>query len=91
MVIVLTGVHQNFCDPRVLFLLIVIADCPAYRRCLDELGPSADYGDNFHLENILKLVMGVVAARAGFTSPENWRETQGAIFSWIFSHSFSKA
>ena len=91
MVIVLTSMYQYLCDPRVLFILIVVSDRPAYRRSLDELGTGTNYSDNFHLENILKLVMGVVAARAGFTSLENWRETQGAILSWIFSHSFSKA
>jgi hypothetical protein len=47
-VIVLTGVYQNLCNPRVLFLLIVVSDRPANRRCLDKLGPGANYANDFH-------------------------------------------
>jgi hypothetical protein len=58
MVIVLTGVHKNLFDPRVLFLLIVASDRPAYRRCLDELWPGADYANDFH-SSVLNIFDGV--------------------------------
>ena len=48
MVIVLASVHHNLGDPRILSFLIMVSNGPTYRRCLDELGPGADYGDNFH-------------------------------------------
>ena len=77
MVIVLTSVHQNLCDPRVFTLLIVVSDRPAYRRCLDELGTGTNDSDYFHVETILKLVMVVVAARLGSANRETWRVNQG--------------
>ena len=48
MVIVLAGVHQNLYDPRVLCLVIVVPDRPAYRRGLDELRTGPDYANDFH-------------------------------------------
>ena len=50
MIIVLTGVHQDLYDSRVLCLVIVVSDRPAYRGCLDELGPGTDYANDFHSE-----------------------------------------
>ena len=59
MVVVLAGVHQNLCDPRTLFRIIMVSDRLTDRRCLDELGTSANYANDFHLETISKLVKGV--------------------------------
>ena len=74
MVIMLTGMHQNFCDPRVLFLVIVVSDRPAHRRCLNELGSGSDNCYYFHLVTVLKLGMGVVAAGLGSGIEKNLPE-----------------
>jgi len=49
MVIVLPGVHQNFFYLGSLALFVMALNRLTDRRCLDELGPGADYADDFHL------------------------------------------